>query len=81
MKIQLRLFARAKELAQTDVLRLELPADATIGDLRRQVAEAYPHLKNLLERSALAVHDEFAEDTLVLSADAEVALLPPVSGG
>ena len=35
----------------------------------------------LLERSALAVDDEFADDSLTLPEQAEVALLPPVSGG
>jgi molybdopterin converting factor small subunit len=35
----------------------------------------------LLQRSALAVDAEFAGDALVLPAGAEIALLPPVSGG
>jgi molybdopterin converting factor small subunit len=60
---------------------VELPDDATIADLRRRLAANYPRLGSLLERSALAVENEFATDSLPLSADAEVALLPPVSGG
>jgi len=35
----------------------------------------------LLERSALAVDGEFAERDQLLSANTEIALLPPVSGG
>jgi molybdopterin converting factor subunit 1 len=81
MDVSVRLFARAKDLAGADVVRLELPDGATVGDLRRRLAAAYPRLAGLLERSALAVHDEFAEDELTLPRGAEVALLPPVSGG
>jgi molybdopterin converting factor small subunit len=38
-------------------------------------------LKGLIERSAFAVNDEFEEDATRLSPGAEIALLPPVSGG
>ena len=81
MFVHVRLFARARDLAGADVLRVELPDSATVADLRRRLAADYPTLSSLLERSALAVENEFAADSLVLPADAEVALLPPVSGG
>lgn len=81
MIVQIRLFARARDLAQSDCVRVELPDRATVADLRRRIAADYPRLASLLERSALAVENEFAADDLMLSADAEVALLPPVSGG
>jgi molybdopterin converting factor subunit 1 len=76
-----RLFARARDLAGTDRVTLSLPAGATVGDLRRRLAADYPALAELLTRSALAVAGEFAHDADLLPADAEVALLPPVSGG
>ena len=81
MLVHVRLFARARDLAGADMLRVELPDGATVADLRRRLAADYPALSALLERSALAVANEFAADSLVLSANAEVALLPPVSGG
>ncbi|HEY7329330.1 MAG TPA: MoaD/ThiS family protein [Gemmataceae bacterium] len=81
MIVHVRLFARARDLAGADVVRVELPDESTIADLRRRLAVNYPRLASLLERSALAVENEFATDSLSLSADAEVALLPPVSGG
>ena len=40
-----------------------------------------PALAGLLARCAVAVSGEFAGDEVVLPAGAEVALLPPVSGG
>jgi molybdopterin synthase catalytic subunit len=81
MLIHVKLFARARDLASTGAVAVELPDGATVGELRRRLAGLHPALAGLLERSALAVHDEFAEDTLTLSPQDEVALLPPVSGG
>ncbi len=81
MKIQVRLFARAKDLVGASTVELELPEGATVGDLRRRLADHYPRLGGLLERSALAVQDELASDACRLPAQAEIALLPPVSGG
>jgi molybdopterin converting factor subunit 1 len=81
MRVRVRLFARARDLAGADAVDLDLAAGATAGDLRRWLAEARPALAGLLERSALAVNNEFADDSLTLPHNAEVALLPPVSGG
>jgi sulfur-carrier protein len=81
MTVTVRLFARARDLAGADHVVVELPATATAGDLRRELAAKVPALATLLERSAVAVGGEFAENDQPLSADAEIALLPPVSGG
>ena len=81
MIVHVRLFARARDLAGADSIAVELPNGATVADLRRRLAADHPALAGLLERSALAVENEFAEDSLVLSGNVEIALLPPVSGG
>ena len=81
MIIRVHLFARARDLARTDTIDTELAEGATVADLRRRLAADYPALAGLLERSAIAVDNDFADDSRVLPANAEVALLPPVSGG
>lgn len=81
MTVHVRLFARAKDLARTDAVEIELDAGATVGVLRQRLASRYPVLQTLLERCAIAVNEEFSLDDLVLPAGAVVALLPPVSGG
>jgi molybdopterin converting factor subunit 1 len=81
MRLRVYLFARARDIAGTGTIFLDLPEGATVGQLRQRLAEAQPALASLLERSAVAVNDEFAEDKVPLPAGAEVALLPPVSGG
>jgi molybdopterin converting factor subunit 1 len=81
MTVVVRLFARARDLAGRDSIALELPADATVAELRRRLAAEVPALAGLLARSAFGVNNEFAEDDQPIPAAAEVALLPPVSGG
>jgi sulfur-carrier protein len=79
--MKVRLFARARDLARCDAIDVEMPPGATVRELRLRIAATHPALADLLARSALAVNDEFADDALILPADAEIALLPPVSGG
>ena len=81
MTVTVRLFARAKDLAGTDVVHVDLPAGATVGRLRSHLARTFPNLAGLLSRCAFAVDDEFATDALPLEGCGEVAVLPPVSGG
>ena len=81
MRCRVLLFARAQDLAGARSITLEVPEGATVAELRRRLAAAQPALAALLERSALAVNGEFAEDDKALSPAAEIALLPPVSGG
>jgi molybdopterin converting factor small subunit len=81
MTVRVRLFARARDLAGADVVSVELPPGASVADLRTALGEACPSLGPLLPRSAVAVNEEFAGDDTVIPAGAEVALLPPVSGG
>lgn len=81
MQLPVKLFARARDLAGAAELSLTLPEDATVAELRRRLAEACPALANLLCRCAVAVDDDFAADSLVLTPASRVAILPPVSGG
>lgn len=81
MVVVVRLFARAKDLAGTDTVRVELPDGATVGELKLRLATDRPQLASLLGRCAVAVREEFADDSTSLSGAGEVAILPPVSGG
>jgi molybdopterin converting factor subunit 1 len=81
MTFPIRLFARARDLARADAVTIELPAGATAGEVRRRLAVDIPALLPLLDHCAVAVNGEFADDDQVLAPGAEIALLPPVSGG
>lgn len=53
----------------------------TVADLRRALAVERPGLEPLLSRSAIAVSGALAADGTQVEAGADVAILPPVSGG
>jgi molybdopterin converting factor subunit 1 len=73
------LFARARDLVGAD--RIVVEGAATVAELRRRLAQLHPEIGGLLQKSAIAVDGEIAADLAPISAGAEVALLPPVSGG
>ena len=81
MTLSVHLFAAARDLAGTAALAVDLPAGATVADLRAALVAAAPALGPLLARSAVAVNHDFADDASVLSAGDELAVIPPVSGG
>ena len=81
MTITVRLFARVREVAGAQQLKLVLPLGATVADLRTALVDCIPALGPLLEVSAVAVNHDFAEADRVLVESDEVAIIPPVSGG
>lgn len=81
MKSRLQLFAVARQLAGRDVIELELPEGATIADLRRELAVAVPALASLIGHLQFAVNTEYASDATPIPPNADLACIPPVSGG
>ena len=73
------LFGAARDLAGRDTLAL--PDAATVGALRRALAETCPPLAALIQRSQVAIDLRLEPDAFAIPAGAEVALIPPVSGG
>lgn len=81
MKIAVQMFAVARDLAGASCLEVELPAGATIGRLRAELARKVPALEGLLPQMVFAVDAEYAADTTPIVPGADVACIPPVSGG
>lgn len=75
------LFAAARDLAGTPTLAVPLGTGPTVGAVRAALLEACPALAALLPRCRVAVGQAFAADDDAVPAGAEVALIPPVSGG
>jgi molybdopterin converting factor subunit 1 len=76
-----RLFALAKQRAGRSEVTLDLPQRATVGDLRRALATACPALRPIVPNLLIAVDAEYAPDDQEIAQGAEVAVIPPVSGG
>ncbi len=75
-------FATALDVVGSAETEHELPDGGTVADLVECLTAACPALEALWPRLAVAVDGEIAGDrTVPLHDGAEVALLPPVSGG
>jgi molybdopterin converting factor subunit 1 len=81
MTVTVKLFARARDIAGMDCIALDIPEGASAGELRQRLAAVCPKLGTFSQRCALAINHEFAHDSAVVPLHADVALLPPVSGG
>ena len=81
MKLDVKLFARARDIAGSSIVSLELPERATAGDVRLALAERFPEMRPLASRLLVAVDNDYAADSTRLSPASDVACFPPVSGG
>lgn len=81
MKLSVKLFARARELARRDVVVVDVPEPCTVAELRDGIAQSEASLGEFVRRCAVAVNGEYAVDGDNIPSGADVALIPPVSGG
>ena len=81
MKVRVKLFAVAKELAGSDALEIDLADGAIIAELRAAVVEAVPDLVKIVPHSLWAVGSEYVREDTKLNETSDVAMIPPVSGG
>jgi molybdopterin converting factor subunit 1 len=80
MKVNVRLFAAARQWAEADSIELEMPG-TTVADLRIALLSRLPKLSTFGPQLRFAVNSEFADDSTLVPINAEVACIPPVSGG
>ena len=81
MKLDVRLFARARDLAGSESISVELGDSATVGDLKVAIEEQHPSLKLIVGHLHVALGTDYANDSTVLQPDSDVSCFPPVSGG
>jgi molybdopterin synthase catalytic subunit len=81
MNLPIKLYAVARQRSGASTVAVELPERATIADLRRALAEQHPALADVLAQSRFAINSDYAADGAMISPNAEIALIPPVSGG
>lgn len=82
MQVTLLFFARLKELANTDSIRLDVVSGACVSDLLSKL-DGYHSLATALkdQTSMVSINQEIAQWDSPLSDGDEVGFLPPVSGG
>jgi len=80
MKIKLLCFGITKEMVGGFESQIELAEGTTVGAFMENLKKEYPALKKL-NSLRIAVNEDYAELTQILSEKDEVVLVPPVSGG
>jgi molybdopterin converting factor subunit 1 len=81
LQARVRLFAVARERAGRADLTVDLPAVATVSDLKLALGRDVPSLAPILGIARISVNHEYANDDTPIPPDAELAVIPPVSGG
>ena len=81
MKVDVKLFAIARQVVGSEVASVELAEPATVADLRQALVRQHPGLADVIQHVLFAVNTEYADDRTTIPRDAEVACIPPVSGG
>jgi molybdopterin synthase catalytic subunit len=81
MKVNVLFFAQARERAGRASAELALPDGSGLDDALTLLQREYPALESLWPHLAVAVDGRLARGAVTLADGAELALLPPVSGG
>ncbi len=81
MKVSLLLFAGLRDAIGERSLCMELDEGSTVADLKRRLGVDYPRIEPMLETVVCAIDDDYVSFEAPLHDGAEVAMIPPVSGG
>jgi molybdopterin converting factor subunit 1 len=81
MRVNVKLFARLRELVGTSDLAIDAPDGATVRDVWQALVQAHPAAAVYERSMSCAVNLEYARMTTPVSDGDDVAFLPPVSGG
>ena len=81
MKIKVLLFALLRDLVGSEKIEVELNEGASVKDLIGDIVAEYRAHGERLDSTRVAVDDRFSTESDPISANSEVALIPPVSGG
>ncbi|MDG1895088.1 MAG: MoaD/ThiS family protein [Fuerstiella sp.] len=81
MRIDVKLFAAARDAAGDGVVSLNLTDTVDVAELRRELTKTVPALAPLADSLLVAVNNQYANDNVPLNESDEVACFPPVSGG
>ncbi len=79
--VRVRLFARLRELAGTRVVELDLPPGAVVEDAWTALVAARPAVAPMRPHVRFAVNGAYTAADAPLPDGAEIACIPPVSGG
>ncbi len=81
LSIDVALFAQAHQLAGASSLPITWHENLDAAEVLRQLGQACEPLQSLLPSCRLAVDMQYVASDAQIASDAQLALIPPVSGG
>jgi molybdopterin synthase sulfur carrier subunit len=78
--MKVKAFGIAKEILGNSSINIEPDTVLSVGQLKDYLFENYPEMVKL-KTMAIAVNQSYASDEMLLTEDAEIVIIPPVSGG
>ena len=81
LEIKVRLFAVYRDRIGESTLDLHLEEGTSVAQLTEQLVASYPHVFPHAKDLVVAINQEYADHSQLLSSGDEIALIPPVSGG
>jgi molybdopterin converting factor subunit 1 len=82
VRVTVRLFALARQQAGRAAVELDVPEPATVAALKHALTAEFPELALLVPQLMIAINADYVSDEeRVIPPGAEVAAIPPVSGG
>ena len=80
MNIQVLAFGIIKEIFGTTNLEINIKEGSTVTELMQILEHQFPKLKNL-KSFMIAIDNNYANLNDIIKNNAEIAIIPPVSGG
>jgi molybdopterin synthase sulfur carrier subunit len=78
--MKVKAFGIAKEILGNSSINIEPDKVLSVGQLKDYLFENYPEMVKL-KTMAIAVNQSYASDEMLITEDAEIVIIPPVSGG
>lgn len=74
-------FANLKDITGTREENIIVESGLSIADLKEDLCNKHPKLRNIITISISSLNQEFVNDSQIIDSKAEIAFFPPVSGG
>lgn len=81
LRVEVRLFAAAADLAGTRQLNLSVPEGCPLPEFVQRLVQHHPSLQPLARVSRWAVDEQFVPADFSVQRELTIAMIPPVSGG
>lgn len=81
IKITVRYFAQARDLAGQKEEHLELPGLLRVHEAVSKIMETHPRLRELQQASRIVVNGRMTDENIELKDGDVIVLVPPTAGG